>query len=134
MTEKITNAILADTVPIYFGAPDIAEYINMDRIVHCDLEGESMDAFRQLPKPKNLTAAEEMIRKGQTLLRDVMQPCLEEIKRLDTDPEEYLRKVSQPMLPNGQFEGSYFDLNRIVRGLRSVLSAYNTSLLDGTVV
>lgn len=87
-----------------------------------------MEMFRQLPKPMNLTDAEETIQKGRTMLKDVMQPCLEEITRLDADPVAYVRKLSQPMLPNGQFEGSYFDLNRVVGGLRSVLSAYNSSL------
>ena len=37
MTEKVYNALLAPTIPIYFGASDIGEYVNIDKLVHCRL-------------------------------------------------------------------------------------------------
>jgi hypothetical protein len=37
VTEKVFNALLAPTIPIYFGASDIGEYVNLDKIVHCRL-------------------------------------------------------------------------------------------------
>ena len=35
-TEKLINALLAGTVPIYFGAPDVAKYVNPKRFIYCD--------------------------------------------------------------------------------------------------
>lgn len=35
ITEKLTNAFLAHAVPIYFGAPDVAEYFNQDAFINC---------------------------------------------------------------------------------------------------
>lgn len=36
ITEKIFNALLAQTIPIYDGAPDIDEFINKNRFIGCD--------------------------------------------------------------------------------------------------
>ena len=36
ITEKIFNALLAQTIPIYDGAPDIDEFINRQRFIWCD--------------------------------------------------------------------------------------------------
>jgi hypothetical protein len=33
LNEKLFNAVLAHSVPIYFGASDVGKYINLDRIV-----------------------------------------------------------------------------------------------------
>ena len=36
ITEKIFNALMAQTIPIYDGAPDIDEFINKQRFIGCD--------------------------------------------------------------------------------------------------
>jgi hypothetical protein len=35
VTEKVYNALLAPTIPIYFGASDIGEYVNTAKLVWC---------------------------------------------------------------------------------------------------
>jgi hypothetical protein len=37
VTEKIFNGLLANSVPIYFGAPDVTDYVNIDAVVVCDI-------------------------------------------------------------------------------------------------
>eukprot|EP00976_Prorocentrum_cordatum_P008734 174388-Prorocentrum_minimum.AAC.1 len=37
MTEKIFNGLFAPAVPIYFGAPDVTEYINPEAFVLCEI-------------------------------------------------------------------------------------------------
>ena len=35
ITEKLTNAFLANAVPVYFGAPDVADYFNNNSFINC---------------------------------------------------------------------------------------------------
>ncbi len=35
VTEKILNALIANTVPIYWGAPNVGEYFNTKRFINC---------------------------------------------------------------------------------------------------
>ena len=133
ITEKIMNGLLADTVPIYWGAPDISEYFNMDRIVHCGaLEGsEGLKKFRSLPRPRNATDGEQTIQQGRELLREAMKPCIDEVLELENNPERFIWKISQPILPgNGKIEGSYFDLDHIASKAHSVMSVYDSPLVE----
>ena len=41
-TERLPTAILANTVPIYFGAPDLPDYVNPKRYIHCNFTIEEM--------------------------------------------------------------------------------------------
>ena len=133
VTEKITNALLADTIPIYWGAPDIAKYVNLDRIVHCgELEGSpGLKEFRTLPRPKNIQDAESIIQtQGRQILHDAFQSCIDDVIELENNPEKYLWKLSQPILPgDGKIEGSYFDLDKIGRDMRTVISAFDSPLV-----
>jgi hypothetical protein len=133
VTEKITNALVEDTIPIYWGAPDIFEYVIVDRIVHCgELESSvGLGKFRAVPKPENISQAELIMQTlGPQLLRDAMQPCINGVLELEQDPKKYLWKLSQPILPNGaHFEGSYFDLRFIAQNVQKVMAAYNSLLV-----
>jgi hypothetical protein len=43
ITEKITHGLLAGTIPIYWGARDVAKYLNEDRFIHVrDMNPEEM--------------------------------------------------------------------------------------------
>ena len=37
------NGYFGHSIPIYWGAPDIAKIVNMDRIIHLDISREEMD-------------------------------------------------------------------------------------------
>lgn len=43
ITEKLTNAFFAHSIPIYWGAPDVAEYFNPRAMINCNLFA-SLDA------------------------------------------------------------------------------------------
>lgn len=66
VTEKIVNAMLAGCVPVYYGAPDIADHFNTDAMVIIH------DLNRGL------------------------ENALQEVNTLSTDPAAFARKASQP--------------------------------------
>jgi alpha(1,3/1,4) fucosyltransferase len=73
ISEKLVDAVLANTLPVYWGPPDIMELINMDAIVYC--EPEEDDSFKT---------------------------CIEEIKLLDQDDEQYMERLSQPLFKDNK--------------------------------
>ncbi|OSX81273.1 hypothetical protein BU14_0023s0077 [Porphyra umbilicalis] len=68
VTEKVVNSYLAHTVPIYWGAPDFGDYLNVDAVVDCQ------------PGPAGDWAA-----------------CVDEVRRLDADEAAYVAKLRQPL-------------------------------------
>jgi len=51
-TEKMMNGYFGHSIPIYWGAPDIAKIVNMDRIIHLDISREEMDEAWKLYEEK----------------------------------------------------------------------------------
>lgn len=47
-TEKLIDCLLCDTIPIYWGAPDIAEFFDTRGMVICENEAELRDAVLRL--------------------------------------------------------------------------------------
>jgi hypothetical protein len=70
LTEKLVNAYYSGTIPIYWGCPNIADYINMNSILYL---------------PPNYTDA------------DINQ-LIQEVIRLDSDPQAYKEKYEQSFL------------------------------------
>lgn len=69
VTEKIVNSYLAETVPIYWGAPDFPAYFNAAAVVMCE------------PGPAGDWA-----------------PCVDEVRMLAGDPVAYAAKLATPLL------------------------------------
>lgn len=69
VTEKIVNSYLAQTVPIYWGAPDFPAYFNAAAVVLCE------------PGPAGDWAA-----------------CVDEVRALAGDPVAYAAKLATPLL------------------------------------
>ncbi|GAB0497709.1 hypothetical protein MMPV_009046 [Pyropia vietnamensis] len=69
ITEKIVNSYLAETVPIYWGAPDFPAYFNADAVVMCE------------PGPADDWAS-----------------CIDEVRTLAEDPVAYAAKLATPLL------------------------------------
>jgi hypothetical protein len=44
-TEKLVDALLCDTVPIYWGAPDIADFFDPAGIIACTSDAEIIEAL-----------------------------------------------------------------------------------------
>ncbi|MCR8826159.1 hypothetical protein [Pseudosulfitobacter koreensis] len=44
-SEQLVDALLCETVPIYWGAPNVAEYFDTDAMIVCTSRGEILDAI-----------------------------------------------------------------------------------------
>ena len=73
VSEKVILAAMAGAIPIYFGAPDIAKYINVDRIVHCDLDSNARQFLHRTTKDETYT------RWNKQDVRDTRIPKLEKL-------------------------------------------------------
>ena len=47
-TEKIIDALLTKTIPVYWGCTNIGDYYNLDGIIHCKDENEIIQKVNQL--------------------------------------------------------------------------------------
>lgn len=73
-TEKILNAYLCGTIPIYWGCPNISDFINMDSIFHL---------------PAEYTMEEE-------------KALIKQIIKCDSNMESYIKKYNQPLFKNNK--------------------------------
>jgi len=106
VSEKIFTGMLANTVPIYAGAPDVTKYVNPDRFVHCNI---SANRLRMLNKMKTgryeykfdplvLYPTKQQIHLQATaFLEEDLKPCLDEVEMLMKDDELYQRKLNAPV-------------------------------------
>lgn len=74
LSEKIINAYLGKTIPVYWGAPNVLDYINEKAIIY--VPNADIDSFR--------TAVNRII-------------------ELDQDPEKYREVYEQPLFKDGTF-------------------------------
>ncbi|KAK4524226.1 hypothetical protein GAYE_SCF02G2125 [Galdieria yellowstonensis] len=72
ITEKLFNGLLADTVPIYWGTPDIDELVNTDAIIVCNEEGDN-----------------------------TFHSCIDELVALDRNASLWIQKLQAPLFRNG---------------------------------
>jgi hypothetical protein len=79
ISEKFINPVLAGAIPIYFGAPDVAEHFNPKRFIDVS-NFESFDA------------------------------CIDEVLRLENDPEAYARMCREPIIQGGVLKPEHFPL------------------------
>lgn len=47
-TEKLSDCLLADTIPIYFGAPDVLDYFPAQSMIIVDIKGNPNDAISKI--------------------------------------------------------------------------------------
>ena len=111
VTEKVFTGLLAETVPIYFGAPDIARYINPKRILVCSLPRERIEALRDMKgtyefhvnglnmdkdsydPPRLLAAVAHELEKD-------LEPCLAEFAKIYRDQERYYAMLAERPFTN----------------------------------
>jgi hypothetical protein len=144
LSEKVVNAALADAVPIYWGARDVAQLLNREAIVHCDvtfntagdqaLVAEHTERHGMAPSAVPDEAFDLLLTKryAATLAHLRAQPaarrCIDEIKRLDGDDRAFEAKVAQPLYSAGARSG--FDLARLAADLRRVMAAQELAALQ----
>lgn len=132
VTEKPIAALLADTIPIYFGAGlsrrGGGPWLNAERMVVCDVSEDTLYALRSLEPPFEprsgggggygldfLTNGTARARAARALLEPELAPCVDEVIRLDTDSAAFERVLRRPKLPTGR---GWTDLSRLGRQLR----------------
>ena len=120
ITEKLFNAVMGDSMPIYFGAPDIAKYVNTNRFVHCPIDDAILTEFRShYKRPKfyfgNFTkhkqpTDKELITWATEKFRAPLQECVEKVIYLDKNQTAYEEKRQQSLWTKDKeyyFEGGY---------------------------
>ena len=100
ITEKVMNVRLANAVPIYWGEPELDQYLNVQAVVWCkeDISGIDLSQYE-------LGGATYAIQDFIKAIRpNLFQDCIKEIERLDQDPQAYADKLAQPLfLPHQEF-------------------------------
>ena len=92
ITEKITDAFFSDTIPIYFGSPNITEIFNKDAFINV-LDYDSFDAVVEKVKELDQDDEKYLAMLRQPILVDPDLP-----RRLDEELEKYILHIfEQPL-------------------------------------
>lgn len=86
-TEKIIDACLCRTVPLYWGAPDIAEWFDPDGLILCEDVAAFMAALRTLG-PDDYARRSDAIEANRQLAMHYAQPAPRAARVLLTDAAE----------------------------------------------
>ncbi len=152
VSEKLVNAYLAPSVPIFYGGIDIAQHLNRDAFIYCNisyrpewerpvwraahkkanwfpLSGKfNYDQYLRAEKEFRITDMRVENLKPR-LLKDA-QPCITQIKSLDNDDAAYKRMLGQSLVQNDRVKGSIFDLAALGRRMRAAMVATEVSNLQ----
>eukprot|EP00238_Polyblepharides_amylifera_P005358 CAMPEP_0196576610 /NCGR_PEP_ID=MMETSP1081-20130531/5823_1 /TAXON_ID=36882 /ORGANISM="Pyramimonas amylifera, Strain CCMP720" /LENGTH=423 /DNA_ID=CAMNT_0041895261 /DNA_START=339 /DNA_END=1610 /DNA_ORIENTATION=- len=144
MTEKVFNALLAPSVPIYFGAPDVHQYLNTQALVLCNISDAKIAKMRKYWVDNNIrgkakkglfTEADGMRYLIEELrLGEDLQPCIDQVIQLDQSDDMYTDMLSRHALPssyNNSIYNTHYDGGVITQGFLDVLKALDSSVLDG---
>ena len=145
IAEKTLHPYLASTVAIT-AIPNIGQYVNADGMIACNLPEEELrkvqmyykGSFHWMPfnttpemwqsndeiKPikydpyaNNKMGDEPVLEFATSQWEKSLQPCIEEIIRLDQDDDAYIEKLMQPYLlnegKNSMFDGTYLAMNML---------------------
>lgn len=107
VTEKITHGMAAGTIPIYWGAPNVAKYFNTKRFVHI----ENLD-------------------------KNSMQNAIDQISRLMNDDEYYKSIIKEPIFPEGIDGEVILDshMNCVVESMRHLLLGTKKPVVFGQAI
>jgi hypothetical protein len=145
IAEKTLHPYLASTVAIT-AIPNVGQYVNADGMIVCNLSEEELrkvqlyykGSFHWMPfnttpemwqsndeiKPikydpyaNNKMGDEPVLEFATSQWEKSLQPCIEEIIRLDQDDDAYIEKLMQPYLlnegKNSMFDGTYLAMNML---------------------
>ena len=131
VSEKVFMGKLAGGVPIYAGAPDVADYVNTDAFVWCpQLSQEWIEEFRdkflirnfetkgrvnrlftmfnETYRPTAETVDKELLLKWAVeYLRPHLQPCVDQIIALDQDDDAYNKIRNAPLVTKPEIMTGY---------------------------
>jgi hypothetical protein len=109
ISEKIHNAYLADTIPIYFGATryQLEEALNVKSFIHCNFperiaDGIWLDHIRRRIcfNDLNITSTACILQFEQFILnqfRPYFKICIDDILKMERDTKAYDEMLSEPL-------------------------------------
>ena len=146
-SEKVYTGLIAHTIPIYFGNKDVANIINKERIIFCDIDDELLvdkrEEYRELTREwrqkfgkfnQNKTAGDIAQRLsfewGLKNYGPHLQLCVDEIIKVDKNDTLYRHKLLQPVIPNNSFHNSHYDGSVVSKSIIDALEFLKSPLFD----
>ena len=106
--------------PVYFGAPNVFEYVNPKSLVFCNISTDIIKEFRAFyppvvdgrkvrrsnrkfvgfPYEGDEPTDEELLEWSREWLRPYLKPCVDQVKALDVDDEAYNAMLDEPLVTN----------------------------------
>jgi len=133
-TEKLTNAILARTIPIVLGVRPrnetlLFKYVNMDRILYCQMAEAK---YASVPGWSDGNP-DGRIKFVKEKLADELKACVDKIKAVDQDDDLYKKIVSLPFLKDNSLDqvNSLFTFPIFGKYLRQSLREHESYLMEG---
>ena len=133
ITEKLYSSLFAGSMPIYFGATDISQYINIDRIIHCPVSEISINRMRFVSgtltkKPFGNHTDSEMLDFAISYLKNDLLKCIQIVKQVDTNDTLYRWKLSQPVFPQNKITDTFYDHTTVAQSIIDILKYLRSPL------
>ena len=97
ISEKIFTGLMGHTIPVYFGSPSIGDYVNIDRIIHCDVP-ESLLATARLEIDTSLQITNtELVDKFAGLAEPWLQQCVDKVVMVENNATLLESKLTAPV-------------------------------------
>lgn len=84
VSEKIFTGLLAGTIPVYFGDPEITKIINPRRIIQCKLDTEKVNVVRQSITLRGQDVLKNLA-KFESMFSHEIRECASKIKTADVE-------------------------------------------------
>ena len=135
LTEKLYSSLFAGSMPIYFGATDIARYINVDRIIHCHFSEININRMRfiqsMLGKEKfGDREQEQLYNFAISYMKPDLLKCIDKVKQVDQNDTLYEWKLSQPVFPNNQIKNTHYDHTIVAQNIIDILKYLKSPLFS----
>ena len=106
VTEKIFTGLLANTVPIYFGAPDIGRYINPKRILICSIPKARIHELRKMKGTDDFNVnglrmnssnydPPRLLAAAAAAMKEDLEPCIKQFWALFNNPTKYYSMLAE---------------------------------------
>ena len=140
ITEKIVNAYLAESIPIYFGPPrsQVERVLNTKAFVHCDLPQEIVSASHlnniasrvcAESESENTKAMNCYLKFEAELAKEIephLEKCVKQVQEIEEDNEKYEAMLNEPLVPlneHGEMIGIW-DAKEMGKVVRVAMTAF----------
>lgn len=115
-TEKLFSGLLGDTVPIYFGNPDIKDLVNPARFIHCPFNVSNLVGYKGKPGDLRNAWVKEKSQKE-------LQMCVDKIEEVASNDTLYKQMLMEPVYPNYPKPSPLLDIQEYGKAIRMVYDA-----------